>query len=144
MNTYEITREKLGDAKLVCYGYKGTRWNGDARYSFRYGKNPVGKIFRTRGNIGENVNGLHFSCDPAGCLLFYPPRGGNRFFKVAAYEKVVGSNKEAKAVAQVIEFIEEYSQEEYLEIIKQHDRTPSLWWDKVCGKWGHLYGPQSK
>lgn len=79
MQTREITKEELGKAEVICYGYKAINYDSSTRAGnkFRYGKkgeNLVGKIFTVDGEIQEYKWGLHFSKDPAYVFNFYEPR----------------------------------------------------------------------
>ena len=94
MQTREITKEELGKAEVICYGFKAINYDSTTKAGneFRYGKkgeNLVGKIFTVDGKIKECKWGLHFSKDPAYVFNFYEPLGYNRYFKIAAYNSVV-------------------------------------------------------
>ena len=126
MKTYEIKKENAGE--FICEGYKAINWDcstmGDSK--FRYGKEGeslIGKVFAVDGDIEECKWGLHFSKDPAHVFNFYEPLGYNRYFKIKAYGKAVDSKDGFKTVAQAVEFIEEYDLMEFIEIIKNFDRT---------------------
>lgn len=128
MQTREITREELGKAEVICYGYKAINYDSSTKAGnkFRYGKkgeNLVGKIFTVDGEIKECKWGLHFSKDPAYVFNFYESLGYNRYFKIAAYNSVIDDKEGMKSVAQTIEFVEEYDLMKYIDLIKDFDRS---------------------
>ena len=131
MHTREITKEELGKAEVICYGYKAINYDSSTKAGnkFRYGKKGeklVGKIFTVDGEIQECKWGLHFSKDPAYVFNFYEPLGYNRYFKIAAYRSVVDDKEGIKSVAQTIEFIEEYDLMKYIDLIKEFDRRTDI------------------
>lgn len=126
METIEIQRKELNGAKPLCYGYKAVKWDSGTNQRFRYGETGEkleGKIFRVDGDINACSWGLHFSKDPANVFNFYEPLGYNRYFKVAAYENIVDTPDGLKTVAQCIEFVEEYDLMQFINLIKQFDRS---------------------
>ena len=126
METIEIQRKELNGAKPLCYGYKAVKWDSGTKQRFRYGETGeklAGKIFRVDGDINACNWGLHFSKDPANVFNFYEPLGYNRYFKVAAYENIVDTPDGLKTVAQCIEFVEEYDLMQFINLIKQFDRS---------------------
>ena len=126
METIEIQRKELNGAKPLCYGYKAVKWDGGTKQRFRYGETGEkleGKIFRVDGDINACNWGLHFSKDPANVFNFYEPLGYNRYFKIAAYENIVDTSDGLKTVAQCIEFVEEYDLMQFINLIKQFDRS---------------------
>ena len=126
METIEIQRKELNGAKPLCYGYKAVKWDSGTKQRFRYGETGEkleGKIFRVDGDINACSWGLHFSKDPANVFNFYEPLGYNRYFKVAAYENIVDTPDGLKTVAQCIEFVEEYDLMQFINLIKQFDRS---------------------
>ena len=128
MQTREITKEELGKAEVICYGFKAINYDSSTKAGneFRYGKkgeNLVGKIFTVDGEIQECKWGLHFSKDPAYVFNFYEPLGYNRYFKVAAYNSVIDDKEGMKSVAQTIEFVEEYDLMKYINLIKEFNRS---------------------
>ena len=128
MKTYEITKDMLSNTEPVAYGYKAIRWDSGTQQDFKYGEtgeNLLGKLFTVTGDIEECKWGLHFSKDPAYVFNFYEPLGYNRYFKIAAYDKVIDSKDGFKSVAKTIEFIEEYDLLDYIEEIKKYNRSYS-------------------
>ena len=126
METIEIQRKELNGAKPLCYGYKAVKWDSGTKHRFRYGETGEkleGKIFRVDGDVNACSWGLHFSKDPANVFNFYEPLGYNRYFKVAAYENIVDTPDGLKTVAQCIEFVEEYDLMQFINLIKQFDRS---------------------
>lgn len=128
MQTREITKEELGKAEVICYGYKAINYDSSTKAGgkFRYGKKGkklVGKIFTVDGEIQKCKWGLHFSKDPAYVFDFYEPLGYNRYFRIAAYKSVVDDKDDIKSVAQTIEFVEEYDLMDYIKLIKEFDRS---------------------
>ena len=126
METIEIQRKELNGAEPLCYGYKAVKWDSGTKQRFRYGETGEkleGKIFRVDGDINACSWGLHFSKDPANVFNFYEPLGYNRYFKVAAYENIVDTPDGLKTVAQCIEFVEEYDLMQFINLIKQFDRS---------------------
>lgn len=126
METIEIQRKELNGAEPLCYGYKAVKWDSGTKQRFRYGEageKLEGKIFRVDGDINACSWGLHFSKDPANVFNFYEPLGYNRYFKVAAYENIVDTPDGLKTVAQCIEFVEEYDLMQFINLIKQFDRS---------------------
>ena len=130
MNTYEITKDEIKDLEVLAEGYKAIKYDLSTKgdINFRYGEkgeNLIGKIFKVDGEIEECTLGLHFSKDPAYVFNFYEPLSYNRYFKVRAYGNLVDSQDGFKTVAQIIEFVEEYDLMEFIEKIKEYDRTDS-------------------
>ena len=126
MKTYEISKAEAGE--VICEGYKAINYDsstmGDKKFRYgKEGKSLVGKFFTVDGDIRECNWGLHFSKDPAHVFNFYEPLGYNRYFKIRAYGKAVDAKDGFKTVAQTIEFVEEYDLMEFIEIIKNFDRT---------------------
>ena len=127
MQTREITKEELGKAEVICYGFKAINYDSTTKAGdkFRYGKKGeklVGKIFTVDGEIQECQWDLYFSKAPAYVFNFYEPFGYNRYFKIAAYNSVVDDKEGVKSVAQTIEFVEEYDLMKYIDLIKDFDR----------------------
>lgn len=81
--------------------------------------NVVGTFHKVDGNIEECKWGLHFSKNPFHCFNFYESVQWNKFAKVRAYENIIECGE--KTVAQVIEIVETYDFNEFIEILKKYD-----------------------
>jgi len=123
MNTKEITRDELKGREPICYGYKAVKYDGGTQQAFKYGNQGeqlVGRIFEYEGKIEVCKNGLHFCKQPADVFKFYEPLAYNRYFKIAAYEKVDDHHDGQKSAANIIEFVEEYDIMQYIDIMRTH------------------------
>ena len=123
MNTYRIDKKDLKNKNVLAEGYKVFKndWStkqGDYCYADENG-NVVGTFHKVDGNIKECKWGLHFSKNPFHCFNFYESVQWNKFAKVRAYENII--ERSEKTVAQVIEIVETYTFDEFIEILKKYD-----------------------
>ncbi len=127
MKTYTLTENKIAGKAVLATGYKAIKYNGKTMQGdYSYGSENaeiVGTIHTVDGNISECRWGLHFSKDPAYVFNFYEPLGYNRYFKVEAYEECIDSKDGLKSVAKTLKFVEEYDIMEFIEQIKEFDRS---------------------
>ncbi len=128
MNTYRIDKKELKNKKVLAEGYKifyqGFKTkHGDYCYADENG-NVVGTFHKVEGEIEECNWGLHFSKNPFDCFSFYECVQWNEFAKVRAYEKIINAGE--KTVAQVIEIVETYTFNEFLEVLKKYNKEKYL------------------
>lgn len=64
-------------------GFKGTDINGCAIYGNKT-QFAIGDTFEIEGPLELCQNGYHFSLNLIEAMGYYPPRNGNRYFKVKA------------------------------------------------------------
>ena len=123
MNTYRIDKKDLKNKNVLAEGYKVFKndWStkhGNYCYADENG-NVIGTFHKVDGNIEECKWGLHFSKNPFHCFNFYESVQWNKFAKVRAYENIIECGE--KTVAQVIEIVETYTFDEFIEILKKYD-----------------------
>jgi len=129
METKEIKLEK--NKEIIAEGYKAIKYDLSTKgnSNFRYGKKGddlIGKAFTVDEDIQECKWGLHFSKDPANVFKFYEPLGYNRYFKIQAFDEVVDTDDGIKSIARTIKFVEEYDIMQFIELIKQYDRSAGV------------------
>ena len=128
MKTYRINKEDLKNKEVLAEGYKIFNQGFKARdYCYADEKGQViGTFHRVDGDIEECKWGLHFSKNPFHCFNFYECVQWNEFAKVRAYERIIDSQDGKKAVAQVLEIVETYGFDEFLEILKEYNKQQYL------------------
>ena len=124
MKTYRIRKEDLKNKEVLAEGYKifNAGWKSrDYCYADENG-NVIGTLHKVDGDIDLCNWGLHFSKNPFNCFNFYECVQWNCFAKVKAYEKVKDSSDGDKTVAQVLEIVEIYSFDEFVELLKDYNK----------------------
>ena len=125
MKTYRIKKENLKNKKILATGYKifGYDWKSKS-YDYKDENGEVlGTFHKVNGDIIECKWGLHFSKNPFHCFNFYEAVQWNRFAKVNAYEKCIDSNSGDKSIAKVIEIVEIYTFNEFIEVLKEYNKN---------------------
>ena len=117
---YKITQDDLKDLQIKAIGYKILHPSLVA-HDYAYGKkgeNIVGNVYKTTDIPVMCSKGFHCSSNPLATFRYYSPNTNDRFFKVRLYGTVMrGYDKD---VGSIIEFVEEYSFDEFLDVIRQY------------------------
>ena len=126
-----ISKKQIENLTPVAEGFKVVQYNGMPKHGKTgYGKKIVGNVYRCDGDLTPCKNGIHFCKNPADVFDTYEPLGYNRYFRVRAYENCVDSDDGSKSVTNVIEFVDELSIQQYIDLIKSDAVT---WSDAVNG-----------
>ena len=114
-----ISKKQIENLTPIAEGFKVVQYDGMPKHGKTgYGKKIVGNVYRCDGDLTPCKNGIHFCKNPADVFDTYEPLGYNRYFRVRAYENCVDSDDGSKSVTNVIEFVDEFSIQQYIDLIK--------------------------